>query len=138
MRRAAANWSDMVKTGLEDEGFKQKKLYPCLFVRNNCIVIFYVGNCCIFYKYKETIDALLKNISKTFNMNDEGVVRSYIGMNFIKDPNLTITMSQPAIIDKILNIFGIFNESKMHDTPENVILTIDKDGNGRKKERKYC
>ena len=47
MRRAAANWSDMVKTGLEDEGFKQKKLDPCLFVRNNCIVICYVDDCCI-------------------------------------------------------------------------------------------
>ena len=29
-----------VKTGLEDEGFKQNKLDPCVFVRNNCIVIF--------------------------------------------------------------------------------------------------
>ena len=34
-------------------------------------------------------------------------------------------MRQPKIIDKILNKLGIYNESKMHDTPENVILTRD-------------
>ena len=50
-RQAAANWFDMLKTGLEDEGFKQNKVVPCLFVRNNCIVIFYVDNCCILSKY---------------------------------------------------------------------------------------
>ena len=46
-RQAAAKWFDMLKTGLEDEGFKQNKVDPCLFVRNNCIVIFYVDDCCI-------------------------------------------------------------------------------------------
>ena len=64
----------MLKTRLEDEGFEQNKVEPCLFVRNNCIVIFYVGDCCIFSKDKEKIDALLINISKAFNMTDEGGV----------------------------------------------------------------
>ena len=35
----------------------------------------------------------------------------------------TITMSQPEIIKEILNSLGIYDELKMHDTPENVILT---------------
>ena len=62
----------MLKTGLEDEGFKQNKLDPCLFVGNNCIVILYVDYCCILFKDNETIDALLKNISNTLNITDEG------------------------------------------------------------------
>ena len=86
------------------------------------IVIFFVDDSCIFYRDKETIDALLKNLSKTFNLNDEGDVKSYLGMNVRKDTNGTITMSQPAIIDKILNSLGICDEQKMHDTPENFIL----------------
>ena len=49
-------------------------------------------------------------------------VKYYLGMNFSKDTNGNITMSQPAIIDKILNRLGICEESKMHDTPENFIL----------------
>ena len=92
--RSTSNWFDMLKTGLEDEGFK-KKVDPCIFVRNNCILICYVGDCCIFSKDKEIIDALLKNLSNTFKLIDEGVVKSYIGMNVRKYPNGIITMSQP-------------------------------------------
>ena len=84
-RQAAANWFDMLKTGLEDKGFKQNKVDPCFFVRNNCIVICYVDDCCVSYKDKEKIDALLKNLSKTFNLTDEGDVKSYLGMNVSKD-----------------------------------------------------
>ena len=43
-------------------------------------------------------------------------------MNIRKDPNRTIIMSQPAIIKNILNSLGICGESKMNDTPANVIL----------------
>ena len=47
-------------------------------------------------------------------------------------------MRQPAMIDKILNILGICDESKMHDTPANVILKKEEDGNGSKQECHYC
>ena len=60
----------MLKTGLEDEGFIQNKVYPCLFVRKNCIVVFYVDYFCILSKDKETIDALLINLLNIFNMTD--------------------------------------------------------------------
>ena len=71
-------------------------------------------------------------------MTDEGDVKSYLGMNVRKYPNGTITMRKPAIIDKILNRLGVCDESKLYDTPENVILTRDEDGNGRKQEWHYC
>ena len=70
------------------------------FFRNNCIAICYVDDCCIFSKYKETIDAKLIHLSNTFKLNYEGGVKSYLGNNVSKDPNRTVTMSQPAIIEK--------------------------------------
>ena len=36
-RQETANWFDMLKTGLEDECFKQNKVNPCLFVRKNVL-----------------------------------------------------------------------------------------------------
>ena len=56
-RQAAENWFDMLKTGLEDKSFKKSKVYPCIFVRNSCIVIDYIDDCCILSKYWEKIDA---------------------------------------------------------------------------------
>ena len=75
---------------------------------------------------KDAIDTLLTYISKTFNLINERVVGSYIGMHVRKDPNVTITMNQPAIIEKSLNGIWICDESKMHDTPENVVLATMK------------
>ena len=100
-------------------------------------MICYVDDCCILSKDKETIDALLKNLSKRFKLTNEVGAKSYISMNVRKYPNGTTTMSQPAIIDKTLNSLGICDESKMNDTLANVILTKDEDGNGRKQEWHY-
>ena len=61
-----------------------------------------------------------------------GGVKSYLGMNVIKDQNGTINMSQPELIDKTLNILGFCDESKMHDTTVDVILTKDEDRSGVK------
>ena len=46
-------------------------------------------------------------------------------------------MSQPAIIDKILNSLGIFNESKMHEIPWKHFLTKDENGDRRTQEWHY-
>ena len=72
--------------------------------------LIYQSDCCILYKDKETFDALLINLSKTFNLTDEGGVKSYLVMNVRKYPNWTITMGQPEIIGKILNSLGSFYE----------------------------
>ena len=58
-------------------------------------------------------------------------------MNVSKYPNGTITMSPPEIFYKILNSLGICGESKIHNTPANVILTKDEYGNGGKQEWRY-
>ena len=47
-------------------------------------------------------------------------------------------MIEPANIDNILNILGICDESKMHDTPANIILIKDETGTEEKRKRHYC
>ena len=76
-------------------------------------------------KIKNTNNRLFKTLSNTFKLTNKGGVKSYIGMNASKYPNGTITTSQPAIINKILNTLRICDESKMHDTTANVILKKD-------------
>ena len=72
-------------------------------------------------------------MSNTFKLTNERDAKYYIGTNFRKYTNATITMSLPTIIDKILNSLGICNECKMYDTPANVILIRNEYGNGGKK-----
>ena len=90
----------------------------------------------IFQKQRDNW-CIIENIIKKFKLTNEGGVNSYLGMNFSKNWNGTITTIQPAIIDKILNSLGMCYESKMNDTPENVILKKDEDSNRRNQEWQY-
>ena len=58
----ASNWFDMLKTGLEDGGFKKTKQIHVFLYKIIFIVIFYVGDCCIFSKKKEIIEKSIKDI----------------------------------------------------------------------------
>ena len=132
-KQAAANWFEMLRDNLIKEGFKQSIIDPCLFVKDDTIIVTYVDDCLIFSDEKEKIDKLLIQLKKTFNLADEGEdVKAYLGIKVDKDTDGTITMSQPALIGRILNALDLAGENIwMHDTPANTILFKNEDSNAR-------
>ena len=100
-KQAAANWFEMMKQGLEKQGFKSSKTDPCLFLQNDTIIVTYVDDCLIFSKDKKNIDVLLDNLRKTFQLTDEGSdVNAFLGIKVDKGENGSITMTQPALINR--------------------------------------
>ena len=54
---AAANWFAVLQKALENQGFQQYvNIDPCLFTRNDCIIITYVDDYLIFYKNDKVLD----------------------------------------------------------------------------------
>ena len=51
---AAANWFSVLQNGLETRRFVPSKIDPCLFTRNDCIIITYVSDCLIFRQKHES------------------------------------------------------------------------------------
>ena len=129
-KQAAANWFEMLRDNLMKEGFKQSCIDPCLFLREDMIIVTYVDDCLIFSPSKEKIDKLLERLKQTFNLTDEGEdVKAYLGIKVDKGPDGTITMSQPALIQRILTALDLAGENvRMHDTPANTVLFRDEDG----------
>jgi len=62
-KQAARNWFRHLRTGLLVEGFRQSEADPCLFLRQDCVLIVYTDDCIIFAKEDSTIDALVANLS---------------------------------------------------------------------------
>ena len=93
------------------------------------IIVTYVDNCLIFSDEKEKIDKLLVQLKKTFNLTDEGKdVKAYLGIKMDKAANGTITMTQPALIQRILDALDLTGENVwMHDTPANTTLFKNED-----------
>jgi len=138
-KQAARNWFKHLTQGLLKEGFKQSTSDPCLFLRKDCILVVYTDDCIIFAQDDTTIDILLRNLSQTFLLEDQGSVQDYLGIRIIKDPlNKSISMSQPGLIESVLADLNLLQDQTKHkDTPSVGILYPDRDGIQRQDSWNY-
>jgi len=120
-------------------GFRQLATDKCLFLRDDCILVVYVDDCLIFAQHDDTINALIKALSADFLLQDEGDVNAFLGVQINKDVSTkSITLTQPALIQQILQDVGIRGESKGKDTPVDSILYADTDGMERVDIWNFC
>ena len=64
-----------------------------------------------------TIDQTISELKALdFDLTDEGVVDSFLGINIDTAEDGTINMSQPALTDTIIETLGLENDSKQHLT----------------------
>ena len=137
-KQAARNWFKYLTKGLLKEGFRQSAVDPCLFLRSNCILIVYTDDCIIFAKDDMTIDTLIRNLSTSYQLEDQGNVQDYLGIRITKDPiNKSITMTQPGLIESVLADLNLLSDSKPKDTPSVGILYPDRDGIPRQETWNY-
>ena len=129
---AAANWFAVLQKALEDRGFQQcTDIDPCLFTRSDCIIITYVDDCLIFYKNDEIFKELIKSLEDEFKLTDEGDLETFLGVLFKKQGHNKLELTQPHLIQRIIDALNLQDDSKMHDTPANV--TLHRDENGKKR-----
>ena len=111
-KQAAANWFEMLRENLCKQCFKQSSINPCLFLKNDMIIVTYVDDCLIFSDSKVKIDNLLNELKKVFNLTDEGEdAKAYLGLKVDKTPDGTITMTQPALIQRILSALDLIRDN---------------------------
>ncbi len=83
----------------------------------------------IFAPSDDTINGLIKALSSTFILQDEGDVSAFLGVQVRKDPaTKMITLPQPGLIEQVIKDVGLDNFSKGHETPANSIFYADTNG----------
>ncbi len=137
-KQAARNWFKHLTNGLLNQGFTQSKTDCCLFLRHDCILVVYVDDCLIFARSDDTISSLIQSLSSTFLLQDEGDVSAFLGVQIAKNPlTKTITLTQPGLIQQIINDVGITKFAKGKDTPVDSILHSDPNGASRTETWNY-
>ena len=116
----------MLKNGLIDRGYTQSKVDPCLFYKEDSIIVTYVDDCIIFGKDHKKVKEIIKSLEENFKLTDEGDLSAYLGIDITRNKNGTWTLSQPFLIDRIIKALNLQDDSKVHDTPATKILTPDK------------
>jgi hypothetical protein len=137
LKQAGNNWFDMLKASLISLGFRQSAHDPCLFIRNNCLILVYVDDCLIFGKDDLVLDQVIASLKSVFVLTSQGTVGAYLGIDIQKTTQGFIELKQTGLIKKIISACGLQDQSAEHTVPANVILTADLTGPPRKNNWNY-
>ena len=135
LKNAGRTWWEHLSSGLSSLGFVPSESDPCVWIKNDVIIVSYVDDCLVFSndkrKIKETLDKL-KN--QGFVFTDEGSIEQYLGIQIENNSDGSITMSQPFLLKRIIEALPGLKDTNPANIPalSTVMLTKDKDGKPRK------
>jgi hypothetical protein len=66
----AKHWFMKLKEGLEARGFRQIMLDPCLFIRNDMIIVTYSDDCIHWYKEDNVMEEFTQSLNDDGNSHD--------------------------------------------------------------------
>ena len=115
LKQAPRTFFLKLKDGLLERGFKQSQVDPCLFFKQDMIVVVYVDDTIIAGPNAQEIEDLITQLGvcsdeqrHTFELRDEGEVGDFLGIR-IERHKTNFELTQTGLINKVLE------ESKMED-----------------------
>jgi hypothetical protein len=112
-RNSGRIWNEYLTKGLLNIGFKQSSVDECVFYRGNLIFLNYVDDGILACPDMNLINQAIQDLSDpskakaTFEIEDEGDVSDYLGINFEKIAGNKIRLTQPHLIDQIIKEVGL-------------------------------
>ncbi len=112
LKQASLNLFEKLKLGLIDCGFTLSEIDPCLYLKENMVLLTYVDDCIIISPSKESINHLILSMQsgpENFKLTEEGDVNKVLGVEITRLDNNSFKLSQPLLIDRILSFLGLCN-----------------------------
>jgi hypothetical protein len=128
-------WYEHLLKGLFARGFIQSKVDPCLFIKNGIVILVYCDDCIVLSPDETVITKFVDSMKTDYTLTDEGDISAYLGIQVVTKQG-QISFTQPALIQRILETVPL-KDQRMHDTPADVTLHKDKDGQERKTDFHY-
>ena len=134
-------WGDFLHQGLIKASFEQSKVDPCLYYREGLIFLVYIDDCLLLSPLDKLIDQGIHDLRKAeprFNMEDQGTVNDFLGIQVKHKENGEITLTQPQLISSILNDLNL-NKNNVHTraTPSLSTILLHKDASGRSMSNEF-
>ena len=105
-----------------------------MFTKHRTILVVYVDDAILVSPYKSLIQKEILSLQEEFDLTDNRVLKDYLGTRFMRKTDGSIHLSQPKMIERVLEIVRLDSETdciKKHDTPASNTKVLDKDPDGK-------
>ena len=105
-----------------------------MFTKNGIILVAYMDDAILVSPYKSLIQKEISSLQEESDLTDDGALKDYLGTRFMRKTDGSIHLSQPKMIERVLEIVRLDSETdciKKHDTPALNTKVLDKDPDGK-------
>ena len=137
LKDAGRTWFEHLTNGLSSMGFVATASDPCIFTKGTDMICLYVDDCMILSKSKADTDAIFQYFERRkYSLTDEGTMEEYLGIMISHNDDGSYRMSQPLLIDRIIESVPIMADARSSKSPvcSSIVLTKDKVGESRKEQ----
>ena len=131
--QAGRVWNKYMDKGMRDIGFKPSAFNLCLYYRGSVLFLVYIDDCIVFGPDTGAIDQVvtdLRSCPQRFTVDDQGDVGDFLGIQIKRQPDGSVHLSQPQLIDSILKDLHLQANSNPKDTPAVTSTLLHKDTEG--------
>jgi hypothetical protein len=111
LKDAGRTWHEHLQKGLTERGFTASKVDPCVFYKKNLILVCYVDDIIALSPKRKNIDTFISSMGEDYDLEDQGDLANYLGLDIQKDHEGNFTITQPHLIQKILTSAGLDGDS---------------------------
>ena len=88
--------------------FSSSELDPCLFIRQDCIIVLYVDDAIILAHDDTTLEKVQQELRDNgYNFNQDGNFKSYLGVQLDTLNDGSLKLSQPHLAKSLLDVTGM-------------------------------
>ena len=105
-------WFEHLKTVLTiTMKYTQSKFDECIFFKGNTLFFIYTDDVIFVDTDHNTVSQRIHELSTVFEIENQGNLHKYLGIKIVQSKEGMMTMSQPHLINSILNDLNLIDES---------------------------
>ncbi len=140
-KQAGRVWYQHLVRGLQEIGFTRSKVEECVFYYKQSVLLVYVNDSILMGPDQAELEHLVKLMSKRFEIQEEGTLGDFLGIQIMREAEGNLNLTQPQLITSILQDLGLEESNvKGRTTPalKTVLVQKDSDGEPFDNSFNYC
>jgi hypothetical protein len=129
-KQAGRVWYQHLTGGLNQLGFTPSVVDECIFYHDGTVFLVYVDDGITAGPSKEAINQVITDLQTLFKVSDKGDLTDYLGVNIERRDDGSIKLTQPHLIDQIIEDVNFQKDTKFKSTPAASTKILNKDKGG--------